>query len=114
MHKSLLKYWINVALFVDMCSMAVLGLLLAFVIPRGGSRGSAHTFLGLHRHAWGDIHLYLSLLLLVLLALHLWFNRTWIVQSTKRYFGDRWRNFLFILSGVWIVVLLVVWLVAVL
>lgn len=110
MNKILLKYCINVALFIDMCSMAALGLLLAFVIPRGGSRGSGNVFLGLHRHVWSDIHFYLSLLLLVLLALHLWFNRNWIVQTTKRYFGRRWRNFLIILTGAWVVVLLVIWL----
>lgn len=111
MNKTLLKYCINVALFIDMCTMAALGLLLAFVIPRGRAYGSANTFLGLNRHAWGDIHFYLSLLLLVLLSLHLWFNRNWIVQTSKRYLGDRWRNFLMMLAGAWILVLMVLWLV---
>jgi hypothetical protein len=33
--KNTLKYFINVTLFIDMTSTAVLGLLLGFVIPKG-------------------------------------------------------------------------------
>ena len=87
------KLYDDVALFVDMCSIAVIGVFLGFVIPKGRIYdGSQKYFLGLHRHQWGDIHLYLSLLLLILLIFHIWFNWKWVVQSTKRYFGDKWKN----------------------
>ena len=113
MRKNVWKYWVDALLFVDMCSIAVIGLLMAFVIPSGGQRHSDEKyFLGLHRHEWGDIHLYLSLLLLGLLVLHLWFNWTWIVQSTKSYFGDYWKNFLGMLCGAWLVVLFAAWIIA--
>ena len=112
MTKNVLKYIVDAALFIDVCSIAVIGLLMAVVIPRGrGGWGTAY-FLGLHRHEWGDIHLFLSVLLLVLLAVHLWFNWTWIVQSTRRYFGDRWKAVLWGLSGAWILVLVVGWIAA--
>ena len=108
MNKNALKYLIDAVLFMDVCSIAAIGLLLGFVIPRGG-QGSNY-FLGLHRHEWADIHLFLSMLLLALLILHLWFNWTWIVQSTKRYFGNSWKNALWSISGAWILVLIFGWL----
>ncbi|SPD76476.1 conserved membrane hypothetical protein [uncultured Desulfobacterium sp.] len=107
MNKNALKYIINTVLFIDVCSIAAIGLLLGFVIPRG-EQGSNY-FLGLHRHEWVDIHLFLSILLLTLLVFHLWFNWTWIVQSTKRYFGDRWKNALWFILWAWILVLIVGW-----
>lgn len=112
MKKNALKYVIDLALYVDMCSIAILGLFLGFVVPEGRQYGSQAYFLGLHRHQWGDIHLYLSLLLLVLLGVHLWFNWTWIVHSTKRYFGERWKTFLLAISCSWVIVLIVGWIVA--
>ena len=109
--KNTLKYFIDTLLFIDMSSIAVLGLLLGFVIPRGKVNPANKYFLGLHRHQWGDIHLYLSLFLLVLLVIHIWFNWTWIVQSTKRYFGNHWKNFLWAFSCAWIIVLFIGWVV---
>ena len=107
--KNTLKYLINVTLFIDMTSIAVLGLLLGFVIPKGQGHLTQKYFLGLHRHDWANIHLYLALLLLPLLVFHVWFNWTWVVQATKRYFGDRWKNFLWAISSAWIIVLLIGW-----
>ncbi len=105
--KNTLKYLINVTLFIDMCSVTVIGLLLGFVIPKG--KTVINYFFGLHRHKWVDLHLYLSLFLLVLLFFHIWLNRSWIVNSTKRYFGENWKKALWIFSAGWIVVLLVGW-----
>jgi hypothetical protein len=91
MKKNDWKYLIDALLFVDLCSLAAIGLLLAFVIPSGKAASeSSKFFIGLHRHDWGDIHLYLSLLMLGLVILHVWFNWTWVVNSTKGYFGKRW------------------------
>ena len=65
MKKHSIKYIVNTILFIDICSIAVIGLLLAFVIPEGRVAQASKYFLGLHRHDWGNIHLYLSLLLLI-------------------------------------------------
>lgn len=105
MRKNDWKYLIDALLFVDICSIAALGLLFAFVIPSGGGAGVSKYFLGLHRHDWGDIHLYLSLFLLVLLILHIWLNWGWVINSTKSYFGERSKKVLWAISGAWIVVL---------
>jgi hypothetical protein len=107
MKKNSIKYVVDAILFIDICSIAAIGLLLAFIVPEGKTGRSAKIFLGLHRHDWGDIHLYLSILLLFLLVVHIWFNWTWIVQSSKRYFGDNWKRALWCFSGAWTVVMLV-------
>ncbi len=111
MKKSVLKYWIDAVLFIIVCSMAAIGLLLGFIIPRG--RTASNYFLGLHRHEWGEIHLALSIFLLLLLTLHIWLNWPWIVQLTKRCFGGNWKNALWCFSAAWIVVLLMAWILSV-
>jgi Na+/alanine symporter len=111
MKKNAIKYVISAVLFIDVCSLAAIGLLLAVVIPEGRANRGAKYFLGIHRHDWGNIHLFLSVLLLILLALHIWYNWTWIAESTKRYFGTRWRNALWAFSCAWILVLLVGWII---
>ena len=109
--KKNLKYFNNVLMFVDLTSTAAIGLLMGFVIPSGRQAGENKYFLGLHRHDWGDIHLYLSLFFLVLLGIHIWLNWTWIVQTTKSYVGEYWKNTLYALAGAWLLVLFVAWLV---
>jgi hypothetical protein len=111
MKRNAIKYVVDAALFVDICSIAALGLLLRFVIPRGRGPGFEKYFLWLQRRQWGDIHLSLSLGLLILLCVHVCFNWPWIVQWTKCYFGDHWKNFLWAASCAWIVVLFLGWMV---
>ena len=106
-NKNTIKYIIDALLFIDICTIAAIGLLLAYVIPEGQGVHAGKYFLGLHRHDWGHIHLNLSLGLLVLLVLHLWYNWTWIRQSTKRYFGEKWKAVLWGLSAAWLLVLIV-------
>lgn len=54
MRKNDWKYLFDALLFVDLCSLAVIGLLLAFVIPSGkAAPETAKFFMGLHRHHWG-------------------------------------------------------------
>ena len=109
MKKNAFNYIFAIALFLNFTTVAAIGLLLGFVIPKGGP--STAYFLGLHRHQWGDIHLFLAVLFLALLSYHLWSHWTWIAQSSKRYFGDRWKNVLWALLGGWIVVVVVAWIV---
>lgn len=109
MNKNVLKYIIDAALFVDICTIAVLGLLLGFVIPHGP--GIAKNFLGIRRHQWADLHLFLAIILIALLALHLMMNWTWVRESTKRYFGNYWKQFLLYLSGAWVGILIICWIV---
>lgn len=110
MKKGTIKYIIDMTMFIDITAIAAVGLLLGFVIPRGQVPYSEKYFLGLHRHDWGDIHLYLSVFLLSLLVVHLCLNWTWIVQCSKTHFGDRWKKALLASSGAWFIVLFIAWL----
>lgn len=107
MKKNYINYIINALLFIDVSSIAVIGFLLAFVIPRGRAARTSNFFLGMHRHDWGEVHLFLSVLLLILLAFHISFNWAWIVQSTKRYFGIKWKKVLWGFTVAWLLVLLI-------
>jgi hypothetical protein len=111
MNKHLLKYLVDTLLFIDICSIAAIGFLMAFVIPSGPHGGGDKYFLWLHRHAWADIHLDLSVFLLVLLILHLWLNWTWITASTRTVVGDKWKRVLSGFACAWLVVLFLGWLI---
>jgi hypothetical protein len=84
---------------------------MAFVIPSRIQGAESKFFLGLHRHDWGDIHLYLALFFVGLLVLHLWLNWTWITQATKSYVGESWKKVLLGLCGAWLVVVFIAWLI---
>lgn len=107
--KNILKFLIDTALFVDLCAIGVIGLFLRFVIPEGRGFAVQKYFLGLHRHQWGDIHLYLAVAFLILLFFHIWLNWRWIIGSAKRYAGKNWRKFLLAVSCGWILVLIIGW-----
>ncbi len=109
MKKNDWKYLIDALLFVSLCSITAIGLILAFVIPTGRGTDVSRYFLGLHRHEWGDIHLYLSLFMLVLIVFHVWFNWTWVAHSSKNYFGKHWKKALWALCTAWVMVLIIGW-----
>jgi hypothetical protein len=113
MQKNTLKFILDALLFVSLTSTAVVGLLLAFVIPGGGNvPHEEKLFLGLHRHTWGDIHLTLALIFLGALVVHIILNWSWIVGSAQKYFGERWKQFLWALCGAWLVVLIIARIIA--
>jgi hypothetical protein len=109
MKKDDLKYVVDALLFADVCSIAVLGLLMAYVIPPGQVAHAETLFLGLHRQDWANLHLYLSLGLLALLVLHLFLSWGWIAQSTRRYFGAGWKKALLVLCFSWVLIILLGW-----
>ena len=111
MTRNNLKYLVAALLFVDLTSIAMLGLLLAFVIPSGNVPMEAKVFLGLHRSKWADIHVTLSLFLLGLIAWHIWLSRAWVTGSARQLFGAQWQKALWALSAGWLVVILLSWLV---
>ncbi len=108
MQKNLLKFALDSIMFVSMTTTAVIGLLLGFVIPRGSHVPyQERVFMGLHRHEWGDIHLFFAITFLIILPFHLWLNWSWISASTKKYFGEQWKKYLYVLSGAWIIMLII-------
>lgn len=86
------KYLVDTLMFLCIVGVAGIGLMMAFFIPEGPSaRGASKFFLGIHRHQWGNIHLYLSIAFTVLLVVHLVLSWSWIKGKAKNLFGKAWR-----------------------
>jgi len=77
MKRSTLNFLIDVVMLLAMAALAGLGILMEFVLVPGRDRAAIYGrqvdlyFLGLDRHAWGDVHLGIGLALLALLGLHI-------------------------------------------
>ena len=77
MNKAKLNFAIDALMFLCMAAIAGLGFLMKYVLLPGREstikyeRRVELTLLGLDRHDWGTIHLYLGFLLLALLVLHI-------------------------------------------
>lgn len=91
MKKSLLNIIIDVVSLMTFMFMISTGLILKFILPPGSGRvemllasqGRGHqfidVFMGLTRHDWGVVHLYISLGFLTFLIVHLALHWNWIV-----------------------------------
>jgi hypothetical protein len=115
MLRTTLRYTLDAALYAFVSAVFVVGLILAVVVPRGP--GGNKDFLGLHRHAWADIHLYLSLVFITLCVLHLLLNWGWIRRATRLLFGGlrdphRSRIAIAMLALSWLPLLFICWLLA--
>jgi hypothetical protein len=92
MKKSDWQYLIDTLLFICIFGITFIGILMAFFLPKGPSAlESDKYFLGLHRHQWGDIHLYISLAFVFLVIIHLTLSWTWIKGKAKTLFNKGWR-----------------------
>ena len=93
MKKSDWQYLVDTLLFVCMVGIAFIGILLGFILAEGPTvRESEKYFMGLHRHQWGDIHLYLSLAFIGLVILHLALSWSWIKGKAQALFKKSWHR----------------------
>lgn len=81
MKKPQLNFVIDVVAFAAFVFMAATGVLLVYTLPPGSGRWSS--VWGLSRHQWGDIHLWLAIIFLAVVALHLILHWRWIVSMMK-------------------------------
>ena len=88
MRKPIINYIVDLILFGLMGGMVFIGILLGWTIPAGP--GQEKYFWSLHRHQWGEIHLWISLLFLGFLVVHLVLHWKWIRGSTRRITGRSW------------------------
>ncbi len=104
------KYLVDTLMFVSMLGIVVVGLLLAFVIPRGSAAPDAAKFLlGLHRHYWGNIHLCLSLAFTAFVTVHILLNWEWVKCMARKIFKRSWVPALALTAFLSIVLLVVLW-----
>ncbi len=88
---------IDAVLVSVMLIVMFIGILLGFVIGRGGVPQAEKYLWGLHRHDWGDIHLYFSLALVALVILHFILHMNWIRCMSKQCLHLHWLVTLFLL-----------------
>jgi hypothetical protein len=91
MDKNKWNFIIDAIMFVAMAAIAGLGFLMKYVLVNSKERVAIYgrpvdlNFLGLGRHEWGAVHLYLSFALLALLVLHIVLHWKLIVALYRRY-----------------------------
>jgi LysM repeat protein len=108
MRKTDWQYLVDTFLFICILGIALIGILLAFVVPQGPSaQPSSKYFLNLHRHQWGNIHLYLSLAFICLVIIHLTLDWKWIKAKAGKIFKKRWKTALIstVLASIFVVFL---------
>ncbi len=86
---------IDVLAFVSFLFLIATGFLMKYVLPAGSGRlealGTGHRAMsrpislvwGVTRHEWGEIHFWLSVIFLAVIAVHLFIHWKWIVVSFK-------------------------------
>jgi hypothetical protein len=110
MKKTDWQFLVDTLLFICMFGIALIGILLAFFIPEGPSaQPSSKYFLNLHRHQWGNIHLYLSLTFICLVIIHLTLDWKWIKAKAVKIFKKRWKTALISTILVSIFVIFIFW-----
>lgn len=103
MRKPEINYIVDVILFGLIGGMVFIGILLGWAMPAGP--GQEKYFWSLHRHQWGDIHLWLSILFLAFLVVHLVLHWKWIRGSTQKILGRSWILPLFVLVPAMVILL---------
>jgi hypothetical protein len=110
MKKTDWKYVVDVLMFISMLGIIVVGLLMAFAMASGPMvNESEKYFLGLHRHQWGTLHLYLSLFFIAMLILHLALEWSWVKGKSQKIFKTKWKQALLIMTGLSVLVLILFW-----
>ncbi len=69
---------IDLISFICMIGLITTGVILYWVIPPG-SHGE--TLWGLTRHQWGDVHFWVAILFVIVMAVHLTLHFSWIKTS---------------------------------
>ena len=112
MKKTSWKYLVDTLLFISVTGIAFIGILMAFFLAEGPTsiaRESEKYFLGLHRHQWGNIHLYLSLAFIVFLVIHLILEWSWIKGKTRQLFKKAWVPILVFIVALSLIVPFIFW-----
>jgi len=87
MSKPKLLLTVDVVAFAALLFLAGTGAIMRFVLPPGSGHFSA--LWGMDRHEWGEIHYWIALTLLAIVALHLILHGRWIVHAVCGRPGER-------------------------
>jgi len=87
MKRSSLNFIIDLVSFILLLGLACTGFIIKFILPPGsgghgfrGGRGTGEIKLlwSMTRHQWGDIHFYLAIGFIALMAVHIILHWNWI------------------------------------
>ncbi len=109
MNKNDWKYAIDTLMFVSLLGIVVVGLLLAFVIPRGAAPAETKVLFDVQRHDWGNIHLYLSLAFTAFVTVHVLLNWDWVKGMARTKFKRGWAGALVLTAVLSFILLAVLW-----
>jgi len=93
--KAKLNFVIDIIMFVLIGLLAGLGLLIKYVLLSGTERWLIYernvelTYMGLDRHQWGNIHLWIAIALVAFLVLHIILHWNMIVCLYKKLMGNK-------------------------
>jgi len=91
MKKTTWHYLTDLILFISIGGLIIIGIIMAFFTSSGPQVEEASKyFLNLHRHQWGDIHFYFSIVFILFLVIHLVLEWRWIKGKTRKLFGNLW------------------------
>jgi H+/Cl- antiporter ClcA len=102
--KNLVHRLLNLILYVAFCAMVGTGLLLAYRLPPGSRGGRGTTVLGMERHEWGNVHLWIACVVMAAVVAHLVMNWTWLTKIAASM--KPWRLWGGLLLGIGIIVVL--------
>jgi len=91
MDKGKINFLIDALMFLCMAALAGIGFLMKYVLIPGKEAWVVYgkkvelSWLGLDRHAWGAVHLYLAFLLLGLLLLHIILHWQMIIGLFRKF-----------------------------
>ncbi len=91
MNRAKINFIIDLALLLVTIGVIWTGLILFFILKPGFGCRSLHgwTLFGLRRHDYGDIHVYLSIAMIVLSCIHLGLHWKWFCLKLNRLFRLR-------------------------
>ena len=99
MDKPKFNFVIDASMFLCLMAMAGLGFLMKYFLPSGRDAWATYgsnlqfSWLGWDRHDWGDIHLYLAFVLLILLVFHIILHWRQILGLFHRVVPDPRRRY---------------------
>jgi len=110
MKKTDWQYLVDTLLFLCIVGIIFIGFLMGLFLPQGPTAPeSSKYFLGLHRHQWGNIHLYLSIAFTALVIIHLTLSWKWIKSKSRQIFKKGWSSVLIFTALASILVLTIFW-----
>ena len=87
MSKAKLNFIVDMMLLVSFGGLLWTGILIHQVLPPGIRGGHGLTLWGLNRHEYGDIHLFLGVVMLVFSVIHIWLHWQWFSNKFAGMFG---------------------------